>query len=125
MLAAAGLYGYYKWQKAQQKVDLWTLVPDDAVMVTETNRHDRFIAQLRQTQIWESISRLPYFTGLQENLQVLDSASARRITLQEFLARKRILGSVHVVGKTDFNWILYLPVSTVAEHRYFRNFPPD
>ncbi|QMU27929.1 DUF3352 domain-containing protein [Adhaeribacter radiodurans] len=122
MLASAGLYGYYKWSKAQEKVNLWTLVPDDAVFVFETNRHERFINQLRQTNLWGNISRLPYFTNLQEDIRLLDSASERRLTLREFIRQKRIVTSVHVTSKTDFDFVVYLPVSSVAEHRYLRSF---
>ena len=121
LLVTAGLYGYYKWQKAQNKVNLWTLVPDDAVFVAETNRNDRFIRQLKKTEIYESLVRLPFFTGLQENLQLLDSASARRVTLREFLNQKKIVTSLHVTSKVDFNLVMYVPISTVAEHRYVRN----
>ncbi|MDQ3292303.1 MAG: DUF3352 domain-containing protein [Bacteroidota bacterium] len=122
LLATAGLYGYYKWSEAQEKVNLWTLVPDDAVFVIETNRHERFINQLKQTDIWDDVSRLPYFTNLQEDIHLLDSASSRRLTLRDFIRLKRIVTSVHVTSKTDFDFVVYLPVSSVAEHRYIRNF---
>jgi hypothetical protein len=84
LLVVAGLYGYYKWQKAQNKVNLWTLVPDDAVFVAETNRNEQFIRQLKKTDIYGNLARLPFFTGLQENLELLDSAATRRLTLREF-----------------------------------------
>ncbi len=121
LLSAAGIYGYYKWQEAREKVSLWALVPEDAVLVLETNRHDTFIQQLKQTDLWEPLARLPYFVNLNENLHWLDSAAARRITLRDFLHGKRILTSVHVTSKTDFNLMLYVPVSSVREHRYIRN----
>ncbi len=121
LLVATGLYGYYKWQKAQNKVNLWTLVPDDAVFVAETNRNEQFIRQLKKTEIYESLARLPFFTGLQENLSLLDSAATRRVTLREFLDQKKIVTSLHVTSKVDFNMVMYVPISTVAEHRYVRN----
>ncbi|RDC63539.1 hypothetical protein [Adhaeribacter pallidiroseus] len=121
LLVAAGLYGYYKWQKAQNKVNLWTLVPDDAVFVAETNRNNHFIRQLKKTEIYESLARLPFFTGLQENLSYLDSAATRRVTLREFLDQKKIVTSLHVTSKVDFSLVMYVPISTVAEHRYVRN----
>ncbi|QNF34893.1 hypothetical protein HUW51_20000 [Adhaeribacter swui] len=121
LLASAGLYGYYKWQKAQEKVNLWTLVPDDAVFVAETKRTNRFLQQLKNTGVYDNFSRLPFFTSLQENIALLDSAATRRLTLREFLSRKRIITSLHVTSKTDFDLVLYLPISTVSEHRYVRN----
>src|SRR3712207_9457288 len=49
-------------------------------------------------------------------------SSARRLTLRDFLRQKRIVTSVHVSSKTDFDFVVYLPVGSVAEHRYIRNF---
>ena len=121
LLAIAILYGYYKWSQAQEKVNLWSLVPDDAVFIIETNRHQKFIQELRRTNLWENVSRLPFLLNLEENIQLLDSAAVRRVKLNQFLYRKRILTSIHVTGKNDFDFILYVPVSSVSEHRYIRN----
>ncbi|MDX5348685.1 MAG: hypothetical protein LPK19_15730, partial [Hymenobacteraceae bacterium] len=50
-LAALGYYAYTRWAESREKVDLWTLVPDDAVFVVESNNHTAFVTHLKSTEI--------------------------------------------------------------------------
>ncbi|MBK0402017.1 hypothetical protein I5M27_03410 [Adhaeribacter sp. BT258] len=120
LLAGLGYYGFSKWTEAREKVDLWTLVPDDAVFVIESGNHADMVDRLKRTQIWESLSEVTYLRRLEENLVLVDSLADNRETLFKFLGDKKVLSSVHVTGKSDFELVFYLPISTVKEHRYMR-----
>lgn len=120
LVAGLGYYGYSKWTEAREKVNLWTLVPDDAVFVIESGNHTQFTERLKRTQVWESLSEVTYLRRLEENLDLVDSLGGNRNDLQKFLGPKSILTSVHLVSKTDFDLVFYLPISTVKEHRYVR-----
>ncbi|WP_192823578.1 hypothetical protein [Rufibacter sp. LB8] len=120
VLVALGFYGFSKWTEARQKVNLWTLVPDDAVFVVETNNAPRFVDQLQQSDLWASVSRMPFVLRLEDQLALLDSLSTTRTQLRNFLTKKNILVSLHVMGRSEPELIYYVPVSTVAEHRYVR-----
>ncbi|MFC5272206.1 hypothetical protein [Adhaeribacter terreus] len=120
VLAGLGYYGFSKWTEAREKVDLWTLVPDDAVFVIESGNHADMIDRLKRTQVWESLSEVTYLRRLEENMVLIDSLADNRETLFKFLASKRVLSSVHVTSKNDFELVFYLPISTVKEHRYMR-----
>ncbi|KAA9340756.1 PQQ-binding-like beta-propeller repeat protein [Adhaeribacter soli] len=120
LLAGLGYYGYSKWEEAREKVDLWTLVPDDAVFVIESGNHTQFIDRLKRTQVWESLSEVTYLRRLEDNLALVDSIGGRKGDLFRFLGPKTMLTSAHVVSKTDYDLVFYLPISTVKEHRYVR-----
>lgn len=121
LLAGLGYYGYSKWTEAREKVDLWTLVPEDAVFVVESGNYDNLLKRLKHTQVWESLAGVTYFRRLEENMALIDSLGGPRNELSKFLATKTMLTSVHVLNKTDFDLVYYVPVSTVKEHRYIRN----
>ncbi len=120
VLASLAYYGYSRWQNAREKVDLWTLVPEDAAFVIETNNHSALLKHLRGTGLWEGFSTLPAVQQFEENILWLDSVSPGNQRLERFLNKKDILTSVHVVGKTDLQFVYYIPVNTVGEHRFFR-----
>ncbi|GAA4314634.1 hypothetical protein [Nibribacter koreensis] len=120
VLGALGFYGFTKWQETREKVDLWTVVPDDAVFVIETNNAPRFVDHLQQTDLWATVSRMPYVLRLEDQLSLLDTLSSGRIQLKKFLTKKNVLVSMHVLGRSDFDFIYYVPVKTVGEHRYIR-----
>jgi hypothetical protein len=120
VLLALGFYAFSKWTEAREKVSLWTLVPDDAVFVVETNNAPRFIDHLQQSDLWATISEMPYVLRLDDQITLLDSLSSGRVQLRRFLTNKNVLVSLHVQGRTDQELIYYVPVNTVAEHRYIR-----
>ncbi|GGK65371.1 hypothetical protein GCM10011405_11790 [Rufibacter glacialis] len=117
---ALGFYGFSKWTEAREKVSLWTLVPDDAVFVVETNNAPRFLDHLRQTDLWSTVSQIPYVLRLDDQIALLDSLSTGRSPLRSFLAKKNVLLSLHVLGRSEYDLIYYVPVNTVAQHRYIR-----
>ncbi|MGV3538702.1 MAG: hypothetical protein ACO1OQ_02765 [Rufibacter sp.] len=120
VLLALGFYGFTKWTGAREKVDLWTLVPDDAVFIVETNNAPRFVDHLKETDLWGTVERIPFVLRLEDQLALVDSLSGGRTQLKNFLKNKNMLVSMHVMGRTDQDVIYYVPVNTVAEHRYIR-----
>ncbi|WP_205502732.1 hypothetical protein [Rufibacter psychrotolerans] len=120
VLLALGFYGFSKWTEAREKVSLWTLVPDDAVFVVETNNAPRFLEHLQQTDLWTTVSQMPYVLRMEDQLRLLDSLSNGRSQLRNFFTKKDVLVSMHVMGRSEYELIYYVPVSTVAQHRYIR-----
>src|SRR5688572_6073805 len=120
LLAGLGYYGYSKWTEAREKVNLWTLVPEDAVFIIESGNYEGIAKRLKHTQVWESLSEIAYLRRLEENMALIDSIGGSSKELYKFLNTKTILTSVHVLGKSDFELVYYVPVSTVKEHRFIR-----
>ena len=120
ILASLAYYGFNRWKGSREKVDLWTLVPESAVLVLETNNHAALVQHLRETGLWESLSVLPFAQRFEENLVSLDSVAPGSQRLSRFLDEKDILTSIHVVGKADIGYVYYVPVASVGEHRFLR-----
>ncbi len=120
VLVVLGFYGFSKWTESRQKVNLWTLVPDDAVFIAETNNVPKFIDHLQSSDLWATVSQMPYVLRLQDQLTFLDSLTVGRSPLRNFVSKKNILVSLHVLGRTEQEIVYYVPVNTVAEHRYIR-----
>lgn len=121
VLASLAYYGFNRWKDSREKVDLWALVPHHAALVLETNNHQTLLQHLRETELWQSVSVLPFAQQLQEDLAYLDSISPGNQRLERFLDEKDILTSVHVQGQSELAFVFYLPVSSVNEHRFIRS----
>ncbi|MCC9135644.1 hypothetical protein ACFSKU_12955 [Pontibacter silvestris] len=122
VLASLVYYGFNQLKDSREEVDLWTLVPEDAVLVVETNNHTALVEHLRETELWDNFSMLPAARHFEENIAYLDSAAAGNQRLERFLDKKDILTSIHVEGKNDIQFAYYIPISTVGEHRFYRTF---
>ncbi|WP_018477154.1 PQQ-binding-like beta-propeller repeat protein [Pontibacter roseus] len=120
VLASLAFYGFSRWQDTREKVDLWALVPENAAFVVETNNHNQLLRHLEQTGLWESFSVLPAAQRFHDNMAMLDSVAPGSQRLERFLDKKNILSSVHVVGKSDVEFVYYVPVVSVGEHRFLR-----
>ncbi|MGV3642038.1 MAG: hypothetical protein ACO1NZ_16055 [Adhaeribacter sp.] len=120
LLVITGIYGFTKWSEAREKVNLWTLVPDDAVFVVESTRHSRLLENLEKINLWDNIATLQSVEAFTENMLLLDSVSGRKEGASRFLRRKTLLTSVHVVNRNQFDFVFYLPINTVGEHRFIR-----
>jgi hypothetical protein len=120
LLVVFGIYGFTKWTEAREKVNLWTLVPDDAVFIVESTNHARLIEGLEKINLWDNIATLQSVEAFSENMLLLDSVSGRKEGASRFLRRKTLLTSVHVVNRNKFDYVFYIPVNTVGEHRFIR-----
>ena len=120
VLASLAYYGFNRWQDSREKVDLWALVPENAAFVVETNNHLALLEHLEETDLLESFSTLAAYRRFEENMAYLDSVSPGSQRRERFLDKKNILTSIHVVGKTNVEFVYYIPVNTVGEHRFLR-----
>ncbi|GAB3537937.1 hypothetical protein GCM10027443_31880 [Pontibacter brevis] len=120
ILASLLYYGFNRWTESREKIDLWTLVPESAALVIETNNHESLVAHLRETELWESFSMLPLAQRFEENLAAIDSVAPGNERLSRFLNEKNILTSIHVVGQSEVGFVYYVPVVSVGEHRFLR-----
>ncbi|WP_439881594.1 hypothetical protein ACSX1A_00255 [Pontibacter sp. MBLB2868] len=120
VLASLAYYGFNRWKDSREKVDLWALVPESAAFVVETNNHLALVEHLHETGLWESFTTLAAARQLEENMAYLDSVAPGSQRLARFLNQKNILTSIHVIGKTDLEFVYYVPVNTVGEHRFIR-----
>ncbi|WP_161888800.1 hypothetical protein [Pontibacter russatus] len=125
LLASLAYYGFNRWKDARERVDLWTLVPESAVLVLETTNHADLIGHLRETGLWDSFSVLPFAQRLEENLASLDSVAPGSQRLSRFLDEKKILTSIHVVDNAEVACVYYVPVVSVGEHRFLRTLTED
>ncbi|MBC5993202.1 hypothetical protein [Pontibacter cellulosilyticus] len=120
VLASLAYYGFNRWKDSREKVDLWAMVPENAAFVVETNNHLALVEHLRETNLLESFSALAAYQRFEENMAYLDSVSPGTQRRERFLDKKNILTSIHVVGKTDVEFVHYIPVNSVGEHRFLR-----
>ncbi|MHA6249117.1 hypothetical protein ACXYMU_14345 [Pontibacter sp. CAU 1760] len=120
LLASLAFYGFNRWRDSREQVDLWALVPESAVFVLETNNHANLVQHLRETELWSSLTVLPFAQRFEESLAAIDSVAPGTERLSRFLDKKRILTSLHVVGKAEVSYVYYVPVTSVGEHRFFR-----
>lgn len=105
----AGLVGIglHRWWQNRQLSPAWAAVPVNAVMVFEADNPMDTWTQWQENPTWQSIAALPYFQTLRTRLDSLQQHAESR----QVLAKKKILFSLHVTTRTDFDYVFYIPLS--------------
>ncbi|KAA9339610.1 hypothetical protein F0P96_03075 [Hymenobacter busanensis] len=122
LVSAVVSWVYYRRTVARTPVDLWALVPDDAVLVAATRDHPTLVRHLKETQLWENLATVRYFQQVEESVTLADSLAGpnKRNSLLNFLGTKTVLTSVHVTSPEQFDLLFLVPVSSVRQHRQVR-----
>jgi hypothetical protein len=107
LLAAAAGYYYYQQNVSHSRADVWSFVPQDAILVYETEGLPQLWHDVEEQPAVKVIAALPEIQELQQDWKVLDSTASGMLT--SFLESRSFHASMHVTGKNSFDFLLYLP----------------
>ncbi len=127
LLGAIGLSGYRRYEATHRPVDIWTLVPDDAVAVLETTASPTAVAELRRSDLWTTFQAAPMVQEIDELIGRADSIHATpRSPLNRFLTGKRLLISWHpTTDSAGADLLFCIPIVSVRQYRYLRILTED
>ncbi|GAB3340078.1 hypothetical protein GCM10027429_27220 [Marivirga atlantica] len=103
---ACGYGIYYFWDK-QKSLDAWSLVPDNTLVVYENSNLVSTWNDLQKNPIWKDLLEIPELAQLKANFEKLDSLSGGSGALDEFSRNNRVLISMHLTAKDDFDFVFY------------------
>ncbi|WP_017733517.1 hypothetical protein [Nafulsella turpanensis] len=125
LLLGAAFY-FYTSTTGETASDAWGFVPEHAVWIYETEQPQEVWGQLQQSPMGEILAGLPWFVGLKNNKQLLDSASSGK--LATFLEDRHLLISAHITESNNFGYLFYLPLQGLEDYdaleqvlRHFKN----
>ena len=106
-LAVIGL-AYQYWYQTPE-TDAWLLVPDNALVVYETDDFPAHWSHLIQSPLWNILQDVPTIKRFEQRLSYLDSLA----NLESLLSGRPLLTAVHVVGSDalDATFFIKLPGS--------------
>ncbi len=103
----AGAFYYFKIYR-QEKVDVWQLVPANAILAFEnTNLIDNW-NKVIESSIWQTIQKVPYFQTWQSGLIMADSLSGKDGSLDKLFRNKEFIISAHITSSQEFVFLFYL-----------------
>lgn len=118
ILTAAAAYYFYQQDHYRPKTDVWSFVPENALLVYETKNLPEVWEGLSEQPVGEVIASIPRIQALQQGWHRLDSAAqtgAASGNLATFLQDRPVYVSMHVSGKTSFDYLFYVPVKQAED----------
>ena len=125
---ASGIYFYLQYYYERDKVDLWDLVPKNALAVYETEQPIKIWNDLLELPFWKNLSSIPEIDDIRTDLEQLDSITGSAGNLERMFRDRKILISFHKISNTELDFTLYLTLNTQEKRKimntiidYFKN----
>jgi hypothetical protein len=110
----AGFLGY-NWWHARQKADPFQLIPESAAAVIETTEFYKNWDNLKASAFWQNLKVFPFVSRITEKMIFADSAAGGFQNLKSFFHGRKVISSLHVVGKREADYIFYIPVENDSD----------
>lgn len=110
LILASGYGIYYFWSK-QKPLDIWSLVPENALLVYENDNLIKSWNAVQENPVWEDLLQLDSFQEIKGNFESLDSLTGKNGALDDLFKNNPILISMHITSKDDFDFVFYQSIN--------------
>ncbi len=117
---AAGGYYFYTQLRNVNKDDIWSLVPENAVLVYENTNTVKAWNDVQKKAIWQNLLTIPFYKDLKMDFESLDSIGGKSGQLDLLLRGNPLLMSMHVTGKDNFGFIFFLELPNLESNEIAR-----
>lgn len=103
----AGAVYYFKVFQ-QKKIDVWQMVPANAILAYENNNLIENWNIIVNKSIWKTLKKIPYFHAWESGLSKADSLSGKDGSLDKLFRGKSFIVSAHRTSAIEFDFLFYL-----------------
>lgn len=100
LLAAAGYFTYDIYFN-KRAIDVWDIVPGNALIVYEQSECQSCMDEIKQSAVWKIIENASFYNEKNDSL----TASLAKVVS----SNPQLMISVHATNKDDFDYVFYLP----------------
>jgi hypothetical protein len=118
VLAAFGYFLYRIYFKSH--VELWALVPENAIAVYENTNTVEGWNHLVKQPMWQTLLQMPALGQSQQTLEKLDSVTGKDAVIDRLFRNRLFLVSAHVIGSSDIDYTYYLDLRLGEGQAAFR-----
>jgi hypothetical protein len=117
LVIAAIIGGYFLWLKwsPNKFVDGYYLVPNDAVMVMETEDPINNWQTFSASNLWQGIKTFPAFAELTQSADMMDDVIKSNQQVFALLGQKHLLISVHMTKAKDYDFVYYADMKEASK----------
>lgn len=116
LLAGSGYFTYTKWVK-DADLSTWSFLPQNAVFVYESDKIFDHLIKIQDLPVWNNLTRIPPFSDIQDNLQLLDTI-AGKVAFSSLFENSGSLISGHITSSTSFDLLYVMEVKDISQHTY-------
>lgn len=102
-----GVVGYYAYRFVflKEEVNIFSLVPDSALLVYESNNISQDWQNLQEKELWKSVQSIPAFVQTEQDMALLDTLAPQASNGKDFFHDRTFVMSMHPVSKDEFDFL--------------------
>ncbi len=110
---------YFIWQQTRRPIDAWALMPENPVLVVETQDFWNAYLRLSQAPLWKSLNETSEFYELNAQIDFLKTDLAQEKDWQAFFRARKCLASMHLIGKENFDFLYFVPLQSEKDQEFY------
>ena len=115
ILGAGGFWVYIKFISPVVMKKSMTMVPDDAVLLIETENLADAWTEISNSKVWNYLLKNPYFNDLNEDFDMLNKY-LKNNNLADFMLKKRsMIMSLHMISARDWDFLFVVDLQNLAQ----------
>ncbi len=115
ILFAGLFYVYIKFISPVNMKKSMTMVPDDAIMIIETENLAEAWTEISSSKVWEYLLKNPYFNDLNEDFDMLNNY-LKDNNIADFMLKKRsLIMSLHMISAADWDFLFVVDLQNLAQ----------
>jgi hypothetical protein len=117
LILLIGLGSYFAWIKFSPNkfTDVYYLVPDDAVMVMETDKPIENWQIFSTSNMWLGLKKFPPFAEITKNADLLDDVIKSNQQVFSLLGQRHLVISVHMTKTKDYDFVYYTDMQEASK----------
>jgi hypothetical protein len=114
LIAIGGYFAWLKWSP-NKFTDVFYLIPDDAVMVVETQDPINNWQTFSSSEMWSGLKTFPPFAEITRNADVLDEVIKSNQQVFGLLGQRHLLISIHMTKAKDYDFVYYADMQEASK----------
>src|SRR5690606_19603055 len=118
LIIVLGVVGYFSYRHVflQEKVDIFSLVPENSLFVYESNDVGEDWKNLQEQQLWKNLKDIPALRKTSKDLHLLDSLLGTG-GIESFFDERQFVVSMHTISKNEFDFLYITELPSIGDQK--------
>lgn len=105
IVGVGGYFIYTTFFAKNSDRSAFTLIPDDAIFIVETDNLSKAWTTLSSSELWSYLTGTSYFADINEDLQMVDKYLKSNAIADQLLSDRKLVMSAHMTSGIDWDFL--------------------
>jgi hypothetical protein len=115
ILGGVGFWVYIKFISPVSIKKAMTMIPNDAIMIIETNNLTDAWTKISDSKMWNYLIKNSYFNDLNEDIEYLNKYLKNNVIADQALKNRKLLMSLHMISGTEWDFLFVVDMKNIAQ----------